>query len=172
MILEAPPPDLGRDGVWLRPWRRADASALVAGWIDDEVARWLPVPERRDLTAARRWISGWDRRRTLGLALDLVIVDDDDHCLGEVGLSHVDEARSAALIGWWLLPAARGSGAGATAVDLAAGWLLGAVGLAALLALIDQENEPSLALATRCGFEEIGRRDDHQLVFARRATGD
>jgi RimJ/RimL family protein N-acetyltransferase len=153
------------DVVHLRRWRATDAPALVDAWRDDEISQRLPVPDRRDLDAARRWLEGWNDRFESGLAVDLVICESPrDEVCGEVGLSRIDPHRRAALIGWWLGAPSRGRGLATRAVGLMAGWALGSGWLDALLAEIDDENQRSLRLAERCGFSPLGRSSDGRQV--------
>ncbi len=146
-------PGLSDGVVTLRPWMPRDAAALVEAWHDPEIVDRLPVPEERDLAAARRWIEGWELRRERGAALDLVITDTAiDVAVGEVGFSKVDSTRKAALIGWWLAEPSRGRGLATRAVGLAADWVFDVGWLDALVAETAADNEPSHRLARRCGF--------------------
>jgi RimJ/RimL family protein N-acetyltransferase len=173
-------PNLGDEEVRLRPWRADDAAALVGAWHDVEISARLPVPERRDLAAARRWIDGWDSRWTSGAALDLVICEAPgapaaDQVCGEVGLSTIDPTRRAALMGWWLDEHCRGRGLAARAVELMARWALTSGGLMTLVAEIDPDNERSQRLASRCGFVQVAVPDEtrqvHVLVGPSRHRG-
>jgi RimJ/RimL family protein N-acetyltransferase len=162
-------PNLGDEEISLRPWQPADAAALVDAWHDREISARLPVPERRDLAAARRWIDGWDSRWRSGAALDLVIgtapgAPAGDQVCGEVGLSAIDPTRRAALIGWWLAEPCRGRGSAARAVQLMARWALTAGGLVTLVAEIDPDNVRSQRLASRCGFVRLARPDETRQV--------
>ncbi len=143
----------------LRAWGDADAPALVAAWADPEVRRWTVVPEPADLDVARRWIAGWDERRRRRLALDLVAADPgDDRVLGEVGLSSFDDGRSAARIGWWTAPGARGRGVASAMVAALTAWAHdGPLGLRVVVAEVDEANPASVAVARRAGYRRLHR---------------
>lgn len=150
--LPLPQPPLGDGVVRLRPWRPADAPALVAAWSDRDVARWSPPPRSHALVDARRWIDATPRLRERGLALDLVIaaVGPGDRVLGEVGLSDVDDDR--AIIGYWVGAADRGRGHATRAVRLMSTWALRHLGLSEVTATVDPANRASLAVLRRAGF--------------------
>jgi RimJ/RimL family protein N-acetyltransferase len=137
--------------VALRPWRRADASALAAAWADPDIVRWTAVPEDRSGEAAARWIAGWDERRRRGLALDLVVAAaaDDTPVLGEVGASFL---TSPPAMGWWVLPDWRGRGVATRAVRLFVDVVLSGSRVTELVAEIDPANPASAAVARRAGF--------------------
>jgi len=176
-----PPGGLGGRGTTLRPWQDRDAPALVEAWADPEVTAWSRGPDDRTLPAAQRWIEGWDERRTAGLALDLVIADPADECVGEVGLTtpaahgttarqrgQADEAATAGrvgLLGWWLLPRGRGRGLASSTVAGFSVWLLGDGGFSALGAAIHPDNERSILVAERAGFRRSGTAPGGELVF-------
>lgn len=158
--------------VHLRRWRVTDAPALVAAWRDDEISERLPVPDHRDLVTARKWLEGWDDRFDSGLAVDLVICESPgDEVCGEVGLSHIDPDRRAALIGWWLAAPSRGRGLATRAVRLLARWAFHTGWLDVVMAEIDDDNHRSLRLAERCGFSALGRSPAGRDVQVLRANG-
>lgn len=162
---------LSEPGLRLRPWRLGDADVLAAAWADPEIAARLPVPADRDVTAAGRWIEGWEQRRAAGVALDLVIsAPPDDEVRGEIGLSRFDPARRAAQIGWWLAEPWRGRGLASRAVRLTTRWVFESGWLDVLLAEIDDDNRASLEVAARCGYEPLGRGSGGRLVVVRRAS--
>lgn len=160
--LPSPDPALAAgEGVWLRRWRVADGPALVAAWRDPEIARWTAVPEHVTLASARAWIEGERARRAAGAALDLVIaLTPDGPAVGEVGISHVDWSRSAALVGYWVAGRHRGLGLAATALVGLGGFLAEGVGIHTLLARCHPENVASIATARKAGYQSLG--EDHQ----------
>ena len=151
--LSLPQPPLGDGVVRLRPWRPADAPALVAAWSDRDVARWSPPPRQHTLVDAKRWIDGTPRLRERGLALDLVIaaVGPGDRVLGEVGLSDFDD-DDRATIGYWVGAADRGRGCATRAVRMLSTWALQHAGLAEVAATVDPANRASVAVLRRAGF--------------------
>ena len=140
------------DGVVaMRPWRKADADALVAAWADPDIAHWTAVPEDRSVEAAVRWIGGWDERRRRGLALDLVVTPagDETAVLGEVGASFLTTPPA---VGWWVLPEARGRGVASRAVRLFVTVIMAGGRVNELVAEVDPANPASRAVARHAGF--------------------
>lgn len=154
-----PDPPLATERVRLRPWRHADAPDLVAGWTDEVVARFNPVPDDTSLEAAQRWIGGWSGRRQTGQALDLVIVadaDQPDEVIGEVGVTNFDEHHGSAEIGFWLKSSARRQGYAVEAVRLFSDWLVEVVGVRLLFTRTVPENADSAKALERAGYERRG----------------
>ncbi len=138
------------DEVTLRPWRVDDTPALVAAWHDDDIAAGSTPPLDRSALAATRWIEGCEIREQRLLAIDRVI-DVAGECVGEVGLSDIDQRRGAALIGWWVGAEHRGRGfavAGVTAMLEVAAMF----GVTTLVARIGIDNAASVRVAEHVGF--------------------
>lgn len=160
------------DGGLLRPWRTPDATQLVAAWNDPDIARWNQVPSDPSTGMAERWIAGWQTRYDRGVAVDMVVVADaHSPVLGEVGLSNfaaIPGGGRGALIGYWLLPAARGEGLAAAAVGACLTWARAELGIVVIAARCHQDNRASQVVAARAGFRH--ERDDasgNQLWFSR-----
>ncbi len=163
-------PTIELGAVLLRPWRLADAPALVAAWSDPTITAEAEPPRDRSVLGAERWIEGAAERCRAGLAVDLVVADgDDDRVLGEVGLSSVDPRRGACLVGWWTAAGERGRGIATVAVSGFADWALGPAGLEVMVAEIGAANEASWRVAEQCGFEVLRPPTAEQAgVVARR----
>ena len=153
-MIRPPDPPLRSGDLVLRPWADDDAPSLAAAWADPEVRRWTGVPERCDLAAARRWISGDDRRTAAGRSLDLVVIRDGA-VAGEVGLTAFDAARTTAELGWWTAPAHRGRGVASIAVGLVARWALHEVGLRSVTARCHRDNGAAAAVARHAGLQPL-----------------
>lgn len=138
------------DDITLRPWHVDDAPVLVAAWHDDDILAGSTPPPDRSHASAVRWIGGWEIREQRLLAVDRVI-DVAGECVGEVGLSDIDQRRGAALIGWWIAAEHRGHGHAAAGVA-AMVELAGSFGVQALVAQIGVDNEASVRVAERAGF--------------------
>ena len=82
------------------------------------------MPDRRDLLAAERWITGDEERRRRDLSVDLV-VEREGEVAGEVGLSSIDRAAARADVGWWTAPAHRRQGVASAAAALIVQWAAG-----------------------------------------------
>jgi RimJ/RimL family protein N-acetyltransferase len=152
-VIPLPDPPLRSGDLLLRPWRRADAPALVAAWADEEIQRWVGVPPQRDQAAAERWIAGDEVRRTRWLSLDLVVVsvEGGSEVVGEVGLARFDRAAGTAEIGWWTAAARRRQGVATTAATLLVAWAVEALGLTTVVARCDAANPGSVTVARRSG---------------------
>lgn len=160
------------EGGLLRPWRASDATQLVEAWNDPDIAQWNQVPSVPSTGTAERWIAGWQTRSDRGVAVDMVIVADaHSPVLGEVGLSDfadIPGGGRGALVGYWLLPPARGHGLAAAAVGACLSWARTEMGLSVIAARCHQDNRASQAVAARAGFKH--ERDDasgNQLWFSR-----
>jgi [ribosomal protein S5]-alanine N-acetyltransferase len=148
-VIPLPDPPLRSGELALRPWRLADAPALVAAWADPDIQRWTGVPESRDLAAAEHWIAGDGVRRAQDLSLDLV-VQRDDEVAGEVGLSRLDRRRGEVEIGWWTTARFRGQGVASTAGRLLVEWASSTLGVA-VIARCQADNPASVSVAQRAG---------------------
>jgi RimJ/RimL family protein N-acetyltransferase len=149
-VIPLPDPPLRSGDLLLRPWRSDDAPALVAAWADEEIQRWVGVPERHDLAAAERWIAGDEERRTRWLSLDLAVVSLDE-VVGEVGLARFDRTARTAEIGWWTASEHRRHGVATAAASLLVAWATTTLGLTAVIARCDAGNPGSVAVARRSG---------------------
>jgi len=138
--------------VRLRSWRAQDAPALAAAWNDPTIAAASQPPDDRSLDAAARWIEGCAVREERLLAIDRV-VSVDGACVGEVGLSSMDPARKAAVVGWWIGIGHRGNGFATAAVRELIGVAFDEFDIRTLVAEIGIENAGSVRVAERTGFE-------------------
>lgn len=151
VALPLPDPPLADGDLGLRPWRLPDAAQLVSAWADPDIGRWTGVPDRRDLSAAERWIMGDPARRQRGLALDLVI-ESDRTLVGEVGLVGFAGGAGTAEVGWWLAREHRGRGFASRAVRLLTDWAIAELCVEGLVARCHRSNPASGAVARRAGF--------------------
>jgi RimJ/RimL family protein N-acetyltransferase len=139
------------DGVVaLRPWREADAWAIVACIDgDEEIARWLDqVPQPYTFEHALAYIrSGGEEKYAITEATG-------GEVLGSIGLRWSDDG-DVAEIGYWVGAAGRGRGVVTRAIRLVARHGLGS-GAARLQLRADVENVPSWRAAERVGFRREG----------------
>lgn len=136
--------------VSLRPWHDDDAPALVDAWHDPVIVAASSPPADRSLLAAQRWIEGVGLREQRLLAVDRVI-DVAGECVGEVGLSDIDQRRAAALVGWWVAAGHRGHGYAAVGLEAMVP-VAASAGVTTLVAQIGIDNDASVAVARRAGF--------------------
>lgn len=165
-----PFPELALAGGRLRQWRVEDAPVLVRAWHDPEIVRWNSVPSEPDAETATRWIAGVDERRARRLAADFTIEIDDRGIVGEVGLSGFTPVHRGALIGYWLLPDARGHGYAAAAVHALTAWAHRALDLQVIVARCNAENEASQSVAERAGFALESTDDSGHRLWRSRAA--
>lgn len=163
--LPDPGPELSSHDVTYRLWRESDAPLLVRAWQDEQVATFTAVPSSATEEVARHWISGDQKRRARALALD-VVLERQGAVVGEIGLSHFDASRRAALVGYWLFPEARGIGLASRALRSITDWSADALDVAWLMAVCSPANEPSIAVARRAGYNEVGRDAESNIVLA------
>lgn len=153
--MPAEPLVLAHDGrqIHLRTWQRSDAAALVDAWCDDQVAAFNGVPPDPTLAVAEHWIAGVPARLDKRLSLDLVIEVEQVGVVGEIGFSGFSQDGSAALVGYWLLPHARGQGIAGAALEHSIGWARREFGLTLFVARCAVDNVASQQVAKRCGFQ-------------------
>jgi RimJ/RimL family protein N-acetyltransferase len=158
-----PVPPLAGDVVRLRPWRAADAPAIVLAFTDPVMRRfsWRTTPYTE--TDASNDLAAQERARRHGEALHLAVVAprDETVVLGDVSLAEVRPDQGRAAVGYWLSPAARGRGAAAQAVRLLARWAFAELRLARLELTCGPDNEASQRVAERCGFTREGLLRSH-----------
>ena len=160
--------DPAAPGVSLRPWQAGDATTLAAAWNDPAIAAGSEPPPDRSIAAAARWIEGCGIREQRLLAIDRVI-DVDGVCVGEVGLSTIDQRRGAALIGWWVAAEHRGGGYASEGVQAMVELAFAEFELQAIVAEIGIDNAASVRVAERAGFEMLrpGTSDRPHAYVAR-----
>jgi RimJ/RimL family protein N-acetyltransferase len=131
--------------VSLRPWRSAEAPALVSICADEEVAHRTPFPTPFPLDLAQRIVEGRSGY------LDLAVVGGDDFPVGLVSLNL--STRSASYV-----VGAHARGRGFATRALTRLWSIAVVdlGLDKLVLEIEPGNSASASVAQRCGFRPTG----------------
>ncbi len=161
--------ELAVPGGRLRQWRVTDAATLVHAWADPLVAQWNAVPDAPTLATATRWIGGVEKRYNDRLAIDFVIEIAEMGVIGEVGLSGFSQAHDGALIGYWLLPAARGHGHATRGVQAVTAWAHRVLELEVIVARCHESNLTSQAVAASAGYShEATDGAHHELWRSRR----
>ncbi len=160
------PVEIAAGRLQLRPWTQYDQHALLRGHNDPDVRRWTgtQVPftesdaEAYLETSDARWANGTD---AVWAAHDATTGD----VLGCVGL--YDIADGGAMLGYWTLPEARGTGAALEMTAAAVRFGFGALGLERLGWGCNTGNWASRALAQKLGFtvEGVARK-----AFVQRGT--
>ncbi|MGW2250868.1 GNAT family N-acetyltransferase [Kitasatospora sp. NPDC001660] len=152
--------DLG--DVALRPWGRAldlpggTAQALVAAAADPEIVRWNPL-SAADAAAAEAYLdrcdTGWAQGRTAAFAITGAV---DGTLCGNVALKWTDREDGLAMIGYWLLSAARGRGIATRATTAVTRWAVETAAARRIEIAHAVGNDASCHVAERCGFPYEG----------------
>jgi RimJ/RimL family protein N-acetyltransferase len=152
-MLEAP--DLRSDGIVLRPWHLDDLDALVSALQDPEIPRWTRIPAGYTDADGREFLERTARGWIDGNAAGFAIVDPSGKkLLGSIGAVFHEE--SAASVGYWVAPDARGRGIATQALRLVAGWALQTLGVERLELVTDPDNASSQRVAEKAGFQREG----------------
>jgi RimJ/RimL family protein N-acetyltransferase len=148
----------GTPGIRLRPWRAADAFALVKGAGDPEYRRWnTPKLLVETEAQALEWIRQRAAAYESGVGCVLAVTQGDrDDAIGSVGLGVLDLWMRSGTIGYWVLPEARGQGVARRALDLFTRWAFAEVGLHRLALGHAVGHEVSCRVAERCGYRHEG----------------
>ena len=152
------PEGLARDGVALRRLRGRDAAPFAQAFRDDpRLGARVGVEQDPTEGLARRFIAGQPRLRARGEYLGLAVSDAPrGPFLGLIMLHSFAWQHRRAELGYWLVPAARGRGAGRAAVSLLADWALAELPLERLEITTTPDNDAALALARSLGFRQEG----------------
>ncbi|MCG6497955.1 GNAT family N-acetyltransferase [Kitasatospora sp. A2-31] len=152
--------DLG--DIVLRPWSRRTevrggvVARLLEAAADPAVALWNPIRATDEAGAAAyldRWETGWDS----GNAAAFAVVDGGDgDLLGNVALRWTDRADGLAMIGYWLMPAARGRGVATRATRAVTSWGIATADARRIEIAHAVGNAASCRVAERCGYPAEG----------------
>ena len=150
----------------LVPWQIGWTQALVAAWLDPEIAYWNPVPPEPTLELAQSWISGTAEQNEASIGIDVVLASVADAAVaGEIGLQ-IDPSQGIAEVGFWLAEDFRGKGLGKTLLG-AAQDLAAELELAGLVALVDPDNRKAISLLEAMAWPELPTKS-HRRAFAYR----
>jgi RimJ/RimL family protein N-acetyltransferase len=156
-VIPYPDPQLRDDVIALRPFRKDDAAAIVAGVQDPEVPRWTVIPSPYGEIEAREFLVGVEPGREAGEQLGLAIVSAGDaELLGGIGLLNLDWEHRRAEAGYWVAAGARGQSIGTRALRLLSRWALTDLDLERIELLVNPGNEASERLAEAAGFIREG----------------
>ena len=145
----------------LRPWRPSDVEAVRAAFDCPDIQRWH-VRRMDSDEEAHGWIDGWAARWAAETDAGWAIVDPrEDRVVGQVGLRTVALAEGSAQLSYWVLPAARGAGVAAGAVQALTGWAFDTLGLHRLFLMHSTANEPSCRVAAKVAFALEGTLRGH-----------
>lgn len=157
-ILRRPDQALTDGVVTLDRFTQADVLDVVRA-IDDQILRWLPLPDPYGETEARAFVTAPPNTASAGDALNFAIRSEAG-LAGSVGVSVSRPRTGEVEVGYWVAPHARRQGTALRAVLLVAAHALAAEGVERLEILCHPGNWPSRHVAERAGarFEGIRRR--------------
>lgn len=144
-------PSLTGLGLVLRPWRSADAGALVRAYADPDIQRW----HARSLTMveADTWIGMTHRQwRAESGASWAVTVEDDAEPAARMALRRIDLTDGLGEVAYWTMPDRRGRGIASRALRLVTGWSIDELGLHRLEIEHAVGNAASCRTAGRAGY--------------------
>jgi RimJ/RimL family protein N-acetyltransferase len=153
--LRPPDPPLTDGRILLRPWRDADAEAVVAACQDPDIQRFVPVPVPYTAESGRAFIDASHRAWAQGTEGRFAVADAaTGEVLGAVGLHPVRYRRWD--VGYWVAPWARRRGVASAAVRLVCAWAMREHDLVRIGLFTDVDNEASQRVALRAGFRREG----------------
>ena len=142
--------------VLLRPWREDDAEATLRALRDPDVRLWNGAgePTRETVTRFLRSRADWSDGDHASWA---VVDPTTGELLGSVSLHSIDREQADAEIGYWTVPAARGRGVAALAVDAVCRWAFATLPVERIELCHAVENAASGRVAEKAGFTREGR---------------
>jgi RimJ/RimL family protein N-acetyltransferase len=146
-------PVLDAGGFVLRPWRPADAPAVVAAYGDPEIRQWhdRSMNEREALDWIASWPKRWHDESGCGWA-----AANDDGVLGQISLRKVSLDEGIAEISYWVLPQARGRQVATRALAAVTTWSFDVLGLHRIEIYHSTQNPASCRVAERAGYVAEG----------------
>jgi RimJ/RimL family protein N-acetyltransferase len=155
-------PLLETDRLRLRGHRVGDFSDLAAMWADPGVTRHIggrPFTHEESWSKLVRYAGHWP---LLGFGFWAVEERATGRFVGDVGFADFQRDMTPSFegapeAGWVLAPWAHGRGYATEALRAALAWGDASFGGKRVVCLIDQDNEASVRVATKCGFVEYAR---------------
>ncbi|WP_327315918.1 GNAT family N-acetyltransferase [Streptomyces sp. NBC_01235] len=177
----APPsaPLLDGHGLRLRLWdpeSAADVEAWLRGHVDPEFVRWnTPLRTITDAGSALESMRAKAADVAAGAGMAFCVTDaENGTILGSVAVNAIDRIQGSGVVGYWILPEARGRQVATRSLLLTARWAFDEVGLHRLELGHALGHGASCRVAERCGFPyegtlrgamwEAGRRDAYRDV--------
>lgn len=142
-------------GLRLRAWTLSDAAGLALAMRDPLVNRYagVLVSERADAEVrVQRYAAAWADDD--GAAW--VVSDRSGSVLGALRFGLVDRELGCGMVGYWLLPPARGAGVASAAVRFGSRLVLAQLGWHRVELRHAVENGRSCRVARRCGYPQEG----------------
>jgi len=149
----------------LRGHRIDDFPSAAALWADPVVTRFIGRPSTLEESWARlmRYAGHWTLQ---GYGFWAFVDKQSGRYIGEGGLADfkrditwpetVAEGEDTREVGWALSPEFQGKGIATEAMQAAVAWADKRFSATRTICIIDPANTPSVAVAERCGYAEIG----------------
>lgn len=150
-------PTLDAEGLTMRPWRDADADAVLTACQDPEIVRWTTIPFPYERAHAEAYVgpvssAAWAHKT----AANFAVVDSDSCVVGSFGLVRMNPRERVAEVGYWVAPSARRRGVARRAAARVTEWALREVGFARVELLAGAGNAGSRRVAELIGFTQEG----------------
>lgn len=153
-------PSLETERLRLRGHTLADFDSMLRLWSDAQVTRYIggrPQTEEECWARLLRYIGHWS---LLGYGYWLIEEKRSGSIVGEAGFSNLHRAIEPPLgdipeAGWVFSPEHHGKGYATEAVKGALRWGDSHFGSQPIVCLVHPENQPSLRVAHKCGFEPL-----------------
>jgi ribosomal-protein-alanine N-acetyltransferase len=142
-------------GLCLRPWAQADAPGVLLAMRDPLVrhyAGFIVSDRNQALARIQRSATAWADE----VGAHWVIASRGGEVLGSVGFGQLLSGVESGSVGYWLLPAVRGHGVVTAAVRTSTRAVFAHLGWHRIELYHAVENEPSCAVARRCGYRFEG----------------
>jgi RimJ/RimL family protein N-acetyltransferase len=150
------PVELRAGPLRLRPWRAGDVEDVWTALQDPAIRLWNGggVATRADAVALLARRADW----STGDHASWAVVDGATGALlASISLHSIDPVQNDAQVGYWTMPAARGRGVAAAAVDAVCRWAFQALPVDRVELVHAVENPASGRVAAKAGFTYEGR---------------
>jgi RimJ/RimL family protein N-acetyltransferase len=157
----------------------SDFDAMAAMWSDPHVTRFIGgKPATREESWARmmRYVGHW---ALLGYGFWLIEEKATGRFVGEAGFAdfkrEMEPRFNAPEQGWGLAPWAHGQGFATEAIGAQLRWAESHFGRVPFVCMIAPENAPSIRLAEKHGYREVGRssyKGEASILFRREPGGE
>jgi RimJ/RimL family protein N-acetyltransferase len=153
-----PDPPLADGVVALRPWTEADAAAIAAACVEEEIVRWMhQIPQPYTEADAREFLAGAAAQWRDGTGGTFAIVEAaSGELAGSIAMRVTDPEQAIVEVGYWAAAPARGRGLTTRALKLLSGWLLESVGAERVQLRADVLNLASQRVAEKAGYVREG----------------
>jgi RimJ/RimL family protein N-acetyltransferase len=144
--------------VVLRPWRLADAAAVMQAFADPDIQRWH-VRRAESIDEAAGWITAWQRGWGEESELNWALAEQETGTLlGRASLMGVDLDDGSAGLAYWMVAAARGQGLCTRAAQVLCRWAFDDAGFHRIGLAHSTANHASCRVAVKAGFHAEGIR--------------